>query len=95
MGAVVLNHAGMKMMLNSPPVRAEITKISNRIGDQVRTDPAIIRHSSEVKVEHYTTDRAASSVLIKDAVGMGIEAKYAPLKRAAQFFGLQVKSKKK
>lgn len=95
MGAVVLDRAGMRLMLQSIPVRMEITKISNRIADQVRTDPAIIRHNAEVEVEHYTTDRAASAVLIKDAVGMGIEAKYAPLKRGALFFGLQVKSKKK
>lgn len=91
---VVLNRAGMALMLKSPQVREEITRTAERIGDQVRTDPAINRHNAEVKVEHYTTDRAASAVLIKNAVGVGIEAKYSPLKRAARFFGLQVKSKK-
>lgn len=95
MRVIVLDHAGMAQMLKQPQIRAEITKMAERVADSARTDPAIMRHQAEIKVEHYTTDRAASAVLIKDAVGMGIEAKYSPLKRGAGFLGLKVKSKKK
>lgn len=84
----------MREMLQSPKLRQEISALAEAIGETARVDGAIIRHKAEIKVEHYTTDRAASAVLIKKAEGLGIEAKYAPLKKAAAAKGLKVKSAK-
>lgn len=84
----------MSMMLKSTPVREEISHIAQAVGDLARQDDPVVRHGAEVVVEDYTTDRAASAVLIKHPIGMGIQAKYGTLTQAAASQGLQVRSKK-
>lgn len=91
---VKIRRAGVVEVLKSAPVRKEITDLAEGIASNVRGDEPILRHQSEIKVENYTTDRAASAVLIKDPVGMGIQAKYGTLTRAASSAGLQVRTKK-
>lgn len=93
MAFIRLDRLGMSMMLKSAPVRAEISSIAQAVGDAARSDDPVVRHAAEIKVEDYTTDRAASAVLIKHPIGMGIQAKYGTLTRAASSQGLQVRSK--
>lgn len=93
MAIVRLDRVGMAQMLKSQPVRAEISNIAQAVGSTARSDEPVVRHAAEVKVEDYTTDRAASAVLIKHPIGMGIQAKYGTLTRAASAQGLQVRSK--
>lgn len=80
-------------MLKQAEVRRAITDVAENIGNIVRSDSPVIRHGAEIKVEDYTTDRAASAVLIKHPIGMGIQAKYGTLTRAASSAGLSVKAK--
>lgn len=89
---VKIRRAGVIEVLKSDKVRKEITSIAEAVADNVRSDEPIVRHNAEVKVEDYTTDRAASAVLIKHPVGMGIQAKYGTLTKAARSQGLQVRS---
>lgn len=92
---VFLNRQGMTEMLKSAQVRAAITELATQIETTASQDEPIVRHQAEVKAEDYTTDRAASAVLIKHPIGYGIQAKYGTLTRAAQAAGLQVKARRK
>lgn len=91
---VKIRRAGVVEVLKSAPIRKEISGLAEGIGNAVRADEPILRHQADIKVENYTTDRAASAVLIMHPVGMGIQAKYGTLTRAASSAGLQVRKKK-
>lgn len=88
---VRLDRAGMSLMLKSAEVRSEISSIAEAVGNSARANEGVAKHDAEIKVEDYTTDRAASAVLIKHPIGMGIQAKYGALTQAASAQGLQVK----
>lgn len=92
MAVVRLDRVGMSMMLKQAEVRSEITSIAEAVGNAARSNEGVVKHSAEIKVEHYTTDRAASAVLIKHPIGVGIQAKYGALTQAAAAQGLQVRS---
>ena len=81
----------MSLMLKGSGVRSAITELAEAVGQSARSNEGVAKHEAEIKVEHYTTDRAASAVLIKDPIGMGIQAKYGALTQAASAQGLQVK----
>lgn len=81
------------MMLKGQGVRSAISSVAEAVGSAARQNPGVSKHSAEIKVEDYTTDRAASAVLIKHPIGMGIQAKYGALTQAAASQGLQVRSK--
>ena len=88
---VRLDRLGMSMMLKQSEVRSEVTSLAEAVGNSARANEGVTKHSAEIKVEHYTTDRAASAVLIKHPIGMGIQAKYGALTQAASAQGLEVK----
>lgn len=92
MAVIRLDRAGMSMMLKQAEVRSEITSLAEAVGNAARSNEGVAKHEAEIKVEHYTTDRAASAVLIKHPIGMGIQAKYGALTQAASAQGLQVRS---
>lgn len=92
MAIVKLDRVGMAIMLKQSEVRQAITEVAESVGDAARQNEGVAKHNAEIKVEHYTTDRAASAVLIKDPIGMGIQAKYGTLTQAAAAQGLQVRS---
>jgi hypothetical protein len=91
MAIVRLDRVGMSLMLKQSEVRNEITSLAEAVGSAARSNEGVAKHDAEIKVEHYTTDRAASAVLIKHPIGMGIQAKYGALTQAAASQGLQVK----
>lgn len=80
-----LDHAGMAEILLSDGIRHAVHDAAEQVAARVRGDSAIQRNElvDEVEVEDYTTDRAASSVTITHAAGLGIEAKHGTLSRAA------------
>lgn len=88
---VRLDRAGMSLMLKSGGVRSEISSVAQAVANTARGNEGVAKHDAEIKVEDYTTDRAASAVLIKHPIGMGIQAKYGALTQAASAQGLQVK----
>lgn len=86
-----LDRAGMAAMLKSPPVAAEVKVLASEVAGRV----SFTSHDGPVpvKTSSYTTDRAAASVTIEHASGMGAEAKYGTLSKAAASVGLQVRRK--
>jgi len=90
---VRLNKLGMRQMLTSGEVAQTISEIAEAVGNAARSNPGVAKHEAEIKVETYTTDRAAAAVLIKHPIGMGIQAKYGALTQAAAARGLQVRSR--
>lgn len=90
MARIRLDHAGIAEMLKSGPVAAAVADIAEAVAAEARSDAAVARHGVPVKVNHYTTDRAASSVTLAHPAGLGIEAKHGTLTRAAGAAGLEV-----
>jgi hypothetical protein len=88
-----LDHKGLRAVLTSPEVAAAVHALAEQTADALRDDDAIVRHSADVEVDDYTTDRAASAVTIKHPGGRGIEAKHGSLTRAAGAAGLEVRDR--
>lgn len=94
---VRLDHSGMAAVAKSAAVRAEVTKLAERVADNVRAQGIRVEGepgdvSLPVEVTSYTTDRARSSVTIKHASGQAVQAKHGALTKAAAQAGLDVKS---
>lgn len=85
--------------LNSPEVRAAIDALGAEVAGVVATDSHVVRHGASktllrVEEHSYTTDRAAVAVTLAGPDGLGVEAKYGPLMRAARGLGLKPKRKR-
>ena len=93
---IKLNSAGMLAMLKSVEVAAAVHAQAEAVAANVRADPNMARRGivDEVSVDDYTTDRAATSVTITHAAGLGMEGKHGVLTKAARAAGLEVKAKK-
>jgi hypothetical protein len=87
---IKLNSAGIAAMLQSDEVSVAVTGLAESVMANVAL-PAPHNSRMDVEVDSYTTDRAASAVTIAHAGGLGVEAKYGVLGRAAAAAGLQVR----
>lgn len=77
---VKLDHAGIEEVLKSAPVAREVHAHAERRAERVRAHPKVQEHAPDaVQVEDYTTDRAASAVVIAHAAGLPLQAKYGVL----------------
>lgn len=81
---VELNHGGMRDLLNSPGVRAELTRRAERV--LARAKPTAPVESGEYQaslhIEQDTTDRAVVRVVAGTDHGMAVEANHGTLARA-------------
>lgn len=84
-----LDRAGIREILKSDPVREAIDAKADEIAAAVR---AQLPGDAEVRVDSYTTDRAAASVVIADVRGMAWQARDGVLTRAAGSVGLEVRA---
>ncbi|WP_030670691.1 hypothetical protein [Streptomyces rimosus] len=84
-----LNRAGVRELLVSDGVRQMVSAAAERIGARVR---AGLPEGTDVVVGHYTTDRAASTVVIRSIKGMAWQARDGVLTRAAGAEGLDVRA---
>lgn len=91
---VRLDRLGVLTVLKSQPVAVAVSSLAENVGENARLDAPILRHAAPVKVEHYVSDRAASAVVITHPGGLGIQAKYGTLTRAASAIGLEVRNKR-
>ena len=82
-----LDSPGIAALLKSGPFAAAVHTIAEGIAADVR---ASVEEGVEVVVDDYTTDRAASSVTIKDARGMLWQARDGVLTRGAAGGGVEV-----
>jgi hypothetical protein len=88
---VRLDRAGVAKVLKSAGVQRAVHRVAEKIADDVRSQKP---DAAEVVVDDYTTDRAASSVTIKDARGRVWQARDGVLTRAAGRQGLDVTARK-
>lgn len=79
-----LNHAGMKQLLNSAEVRAELTRRAQPVLAAAKADPHDDTRAYEngLHIEQATTDRAVVRVVSGDWKGHILEADYGILARA-------------
>lgn len=80
---ITLDHDGIGKMLKSPLVMAAIHERAEIVRAHVSVHQSIRRHKMLVTVRHYVTDRAAAAVTIEHPGGLGVQAKYGVLSRAA------------
>lgn len=84
-----LNSAGMKQLLNSPAVRAELTRRAQPILAAAKADPHDDTGACEngLHIAQATTDRAVVRVVSGDWKGHILEAEYGILARALDAAG--------
>ena len=88
------DHAGIATILKSEQVRALVREAARDVAAEVEAQGHTVEDGSLLPVEvraEADTDRAAASVAIPHAAGVGMEARYGLLKRAAARVGLQAK----
>lgn len=88
---VRLDREGVQKVLKSAGVRRAVRRLAVEIADDVSGN----HPDADVVVDDYTTDRAASSVTIRDVRGRIWQARDGVLTRAAASAGLQVTEKKR
>lgn len=90
MAKIELDHAGIAEVLKSGEVHAAVAHFAGLVAANVQASESVARHGAPVRVLNTTTDRAKSLVTIAHAGGLGIEARYGVLTRAAGDAGLEV-----
>lgn len=87
-----LDRAGVAEILKSNEARALCREAAEKIAEDARSGlrPDI---ADTVAVSEYTSDRAGCSVTICHPSGLGMQAKYGTLTRAAAAVGLEVRSR--
>lgn len=92
---VRLHKPGVREVLKTyPGVRQAVHDLAQQTAAALREDESVKKHSAEVVVDDYETDRQATAVTIKHPGGRGMEAKHGSVTRAAASVGLTVKQKK-
>jgi hypothetical protein len=85
-----LDRRGVRQVLTSPEMAAHVNGVAHRIANNVRgrlPDPSAV-----VRVEPYSTDRAAASVVVLDVRAMAWQARDGILTRAAGDAGVEVRA---
>lgn len=86
-----LDSPGIASVLKSDGVRAAVHALADRIASTVRQQ----KSGADVVVDDYTTDRAASSVTIRDSRGRIWQVRDGVLTRAAAGAGLEVTERRR
>lgn len=73
-----LDPVGMRQMLSQGEVAEAVHEIAAETAERVRAQPKVVEHgvADFVKVEDYTTDRAASAVVVLHPAALPLQAKY-------------------
>jgi hypothetical protein len=79
---IVLDRGGMRSMLQSEGVRAVVMGHAVAVASKVRGNGNVVRHPLRVEAWSYTTDRAMGAITMMGPMGLPVEAKYGPLKKA-------------
>lgn len=87
---IKLDHAGIREILKSQPIRQLVHGLAERIAQNVRSAKPV----ADVVVDDYTTDRAASSVTIRDAAGKRWQVRDGVLTKAAAAEGAEVRERR-
>lgn len=82
-----IDHGGIAEVLKSSPVRSAIHALAEKVAAATRQQKP---DAADIAVDDYTTDRAASSVTIRDVRGRLWQVRDGVLTRAASSAGLEV-----
>lgn len=85
MPEIELDHDGIAAVLKSPEMAAAIHAKAEEVAGNARAT-----HDTDIVVDDYTTDRAASSVTIRDSRAALWQATEGVLTRSAAAAGLEV-----
>lgn len=90
---VRLDHRGIGQQLKSSEMGEVVEATAETIAENVRSQGLTVESGAAlpVEVDTYTTDRSAASVMLAHAAGLGVQAKYGALTKAASASGLEVK----
>jgi hypothetical protein len=90
---VRLDSRGIREVMKSAEMAAEVRDVAEQIADNALSQGHRVSSGEAlpVKVDTYTTDRAAASVTLNHPAGMGMQAKYGVLTKAAGDAGLEVR----
>ena len=98
MAKFIPDHAGIAAILKSDDIRALVREAALDVVLEVEAQGHTVDDGSLLPVEvrdEADTDRAAVSVAVPHAAGVGMEARYGLLRRAAARIGLQAKGFRK
>ncbi len=89
---VRLDHRGISHMLKASAMSAAVGDFAKSVAANVESQGLTVSSGDAlpVEIESYTTDRAAWSVTLAHAAGLGMQAKYGALTKAAASAGLEV-----
>lgn len=87
---IKLDRAGIRQILTSAEVAAAVHDVAQEIASHAQaTQP-----SADIVVDDYVTDRAASSVTVRDVKALLWQVKHGHLTRAAAAAGVTIRSTK-
>ena len=96
---VRLDSDGIGEVLRRAEVSAAVRALGQSVAAGARAEESVSRHGAEVVVSEYTAEggrlrspRPAVAVTVKHPGGLGMEAKYGVLSRAAAAAGLRMRS---
>jgi hypothetical protein len=92
---VKVDHGGFAELLKSAEMQQVVRETADAVADNVRGQGLTVSGGGPlpVDVDTYTTDRAAAAVTITHPAGLGMQAKYGALTKAAAAAGLEVTEK--
>lgn len=98
---VRLDSDGIGAVLRSSEVSGMVRVLGERVAAAARAEDSVSRHGAEVVVAEYTAQggrlrspRPAVAVTVKHPGGLGMEAKYGVLSRAAASAGLRMRGRR-
>lgn len=94
---IKIDHPGMRSVIGSEAVSSEVRKLAQTVKGNVGT-PTASGEPMEVAIDYDRpsingASRQAARIIIKHPAAMAVEAKRAPLSRAARAAGLKVAHK--
>ncbi|MDT8910891.1 hypothetical protein [Amycolatopsis sp. PS_44_ISF1] len=90
---VTIDSDGAHELLTSPEVAEALRTAAQRVADTARAHGHRVTGGTTLPVEVLTeppTDRASATVAVAHSAGVGMEARYGLLKRAAEANGFEV-----
>ncbi|MER6665726.1 hypothetical protein ABT256_14380 [Amycolatopsis japonica] len=92
---ITIDYAAVAELLHSAEFEQEVRAVAEKVGEAARASGHVVTSGDPLPIEVYSdpdTDRVGWSVAIRHPAGLGMEARYGLLKRAAETAGLSVES---
>ncbi|MEV6907578.1 hypothetical protein [Amycolatopsis sp. NPDC051071] len=90
---ITIDYNAVAGLLHSPEFEGVIKAAAEKVGEVARSSGHVVTSGEPLPIEVYSdpdTDRVGWSVAIRHPAGLGMEARYGLLKRAAETAGLSL-----